>query len=600
MLLDLIVTIRRLLRFGLKPAPVGQLLVLTFLLAVAEGIGMGGLLPVLVYIERGAAGLRGRVDPLTNFVVGQMDRFGIDVNLSALLLIVLVPVLLRQVILYARMVLTANQSERFMANLRDRVAGAAVRADLAFFHRKNFGELSSAVTVEASRCASLVTMVGDYLAAVALILIYLMIVLYVSVELAVMMVPVIGVAGLVYWRQLAASHTLGRAVTDNQYRMSIALNEMFHGIRLIKMRGHESESTLSLRRIFGDLGAATARLQTVKAFITVSAQPIVMIGMFGGIYWAVEWRGLGLSEIGLFIFMLTRIVPQVSTVNTCRITIADTGAAFDRLERLVAEARASAKIRGGASPFAGLRREIRFIDVGFGYESGDAARPALRGVTLVIRRGETVALVGRSGAGKSTTVDLLPRLLEPDAGRILIDDTPIEEFELGSLRRAIAFVTQDTILFDDTIRANLSFGLIPPPAEPELWQALESAHAADFVRRMERGLDAVVGERGVRLSGGQRQRLALARALAQSPDILVLDEPTSALDSESEAAVQAALDELRGRLTIIVIAHRLATIRPADRIIVIEDGRTIAEGTHDTLMQGSNAYRRMFEMQTSI
>ncbi|MBI3708580.1 MAG: ABC transporter ATP-binding protein [Proteobacteria bacterium] len=600
MLLDLIVTIRRLLRFGLKPASVGQLLALTFLLAAAEGIGMGGLLPVLVYIERGAAGLRGRVDPLTNFVVGQMDRFGIDVNLAALLLIVLVPVLLRQIILYARMVLTANQSERFMANLRDRVTGAAVRADLAFFHRKNFGELSSAVTTEASRCASLVTMVGDYLAAVALILIYLAIVLYVSVELAAMMVPVIGVAGLVYWRQLAASHTLGRAVTDNQYRMSIALNEMFHGIRLIKMRGHESDSTLSLRRIFGDLGAATARLQTVKAFITVSVQPIVMIGMFGGIYWAVEWRGLGLSEIGLFIFMLTRIVPQVSTLNTCRITIADTGAAFDRLERLVAEARASAKIRGGTRPFGGLRREIRFIDVSFGYESGDAARPALRGVTLVIRRGETVALVGRSGAGKSTTVDLLPRLLEPEAGRILIDDTPIEEFELDNLRRAIAFVTQDTILFDDTIRANLSFGLIPPPAEPELWRALDSAHAADFVRRMERGLDTVVGERGVRLSGGQRQRLALARALAQGPDILVLDEPTSALDSESEAAVQAALDGLRGRLTIIVIAHRLATIRPADRIIVIEDGRTIAEGTHDTLMQGSNAYRRMFEMQTSI
>ncbi|MGQ0663488.1 MAG: ABC transporter ATP-binding protein [Pseudomonadota bacterium] len=600
MLHDLVASLRRLLGLGFHGTTLVWLCGLPLGLAVMEGIGMTGLFPVLVFIESGASGLRERGDPLTRFVVGEFDRLGLEVTFASLLVIALVPILLRQALLYARAVQIARYSEGFQAGLRHRIAAAFLAADLAFFHRHNYGELSAAAFAEVARCGSLVGAVSDYVTAAALTLIYLAIVFYVSLELAALTVPVVVAAAMAYWRQVRVAARVGDAVSTAYFRMNVLLNETFHAIRLVKMRGREVAATEALDREFRGLAAANARLVAISSGVSLTVQPIMLAGLFAILYWAVEYRGLGLSDIGLFILMLTRIAPQINTLNTSRVTVANTAPSFARLERLMAEAKSATAIRGGARPFPGLNCEARFEDVTFTYDRAHRAMPALTGITFAVRRGETVALVGRSGAGKSTTVDLLPRFFEPDAGRISIDGVPIEDFVLSDLRRAIAFVTQDTVLFDDTIRANIGYGLGRPLDDALLWRALEQAHAADFVRALERGVDTAVGERGVRLSGGQRQRLALARALAQEPSILILDEPTSALDSESEAAIQVALEALRGSLTVIVIAHRLATIRSADRIVVVQDGRTIAEGTHETLLKGCEPYGRMFEMQTSI
>jgi subfamily B ATP-binding cassette protein MsbA len=300
----------------------------------------------------------------------------------------------------------------------------------------------------------------------------------------------------------------------------------------------------------------------------------------------------------MFMFLVTRSVPQLVQINNSRLAFHSAVESHLRMTRLSTEAATSQDVASGDLPFTGMQNGIVFEDVGFKYAGDGSDIPALTGVSLAIARGQMVALVGRSGAGKSTLVDLIPRFYDPTEGRILIDGRSIAEYELTSLRRRIGFVMQDPVFFHDTIRANIEIGLDAPLDERGLSDCLVKSHAAEFVNRLPRGADSKIGERGLQLSAGQRQRLAIARALAQDPDILILDEPTSALDSVSEAAIQASLEGLRGNITIVVIAHRLATIRNADVIVVLEGGRVVDVGTHASLRREGGTYERLVALQT--
>jgi subfamily B ATP-binding cassette protein MsbA len=248
--------------------------------------------------------------------------------------------------------------------------------------------------------------------------------------------------------------------------------------------------------------------------------------------------------------------------------------------------------RPGAQSLPKLSREIIFQDVFCAYDG----RPALKDIDLVVGRGEVVALVGPSGAGKTTLLNLLPRFYEVQQGAILIDGWDIREVTLESLRGQIGMVTQQTILFNATVRHNVAYGNFKAGGA-EIIAALKAAFAYDFVMALPQGLDTLIGEQGVRLSGGERQRLAIARALLIDPQILILDEATSSLDSEAEQEVQRALDRLIQGRTTLVAAHRLSTVRHADRIVVLEAGRIIGVGTHNSLLQLNAFYRRLYERQ---
>jgi subfamily B ATP-binding cassette protein MsbA len=242
---------------------------------------------------------------------------------------------------------------------------------------------------------------------------------------------------------------------------------------------------------------------------------------------------------------------------------------------------------------------VRFENVDFAYPvegNGDANRDALRNITLEVRRGEVLAIVGSSGAGKSTLVHLIPRFFDVTAGRLLIDGIDVRDVTLASLREQVGIVTQDTVLFNDTVRNNIAYGQPHVPMK-EVEAAARAALAHDFILGLPAGYDTVIGERGVRLSGGERQRLAIARALLKNAPVLILDEATSALDSESEALVQSALHNLMSGRTVFVIAHRLSTVRRADRIVVIENGSIAEIGAHEDLMKELGTYRRLYELQ---
>ena len=250
----------------------------------------------------------------------------------------------------------------------------------------------------------------------------------------------------------------------------------------------------------------------------------------------------------------------------------------------------------GAKRLGKFSRTIRFDDVAFCYRNGDDSRDVLHGINLEVKAGEVLAVVGSSGAGKSTLVHLIPRFFDVTGGRILIDDNDVCDLTLSSLRSQIGIVTQETVLFNDSLRNNIAYGQ-PHVSVKLVEDAARAAHAHEFISALPEGYDTLIGERGVRLSGGERQRIAIARAILKNAPILILDEATSALDSESESLVQSALQNLMTGRTVFVIAHRLSTVRGADRIVVLENGTISEIGAHEQLIQRLGTYRRLYELQ---
>ncbi len=295
-----------------------------------------------------------------------------------------------------------------------------------------------------------------------------------------------------------------------------------------------------------------------------------------------------------FLFALLALYDPIRKLNKVNLALQEATAAAQRVARLTLMPN-DIEERADAREIDTVRQGIVYERVSFAYEE----RPVLQDVDLPIRAGEIVALVGPSGAGKSTIVNLLPRFFDPDSGRVAIDGIDIRDLSLKSLRALIGIVTQDTVLFNDSIRNNIAYGRLDLPLE-RVREAAAAAYADEFIMELPHGYDTVIGESGVRLSGGQRQRLAIARALLKNAPILILDEATSHLDTESESLVQKALSNLMQGRSTLVIAHRLSTVMRADRIVVVEGGQIVEEGSHDELMALGGTYRRLYDLQFRV
>jgi subfamily B ATP-binding cassette protein MsbA len=299
-------------------------------------------------------------------------------------------------------------------------------------------------------------------------------------------------------------------------------------------------------------------------------------------------------ELVQFLTTLLMMYDPIRKLNKVNLILQEATAAGQRVSRLL-NVRNEITERPDAKTITTVEREIAYEGVSFAYEE----RPVLQDLDLRIRAGEIVALVGPSGAGKSTLVNLLPRFFDPDQGRVAIDGIDIRDLTLASLRGLIGIVTQDTVLFNDTIRNNIAYGRSDLPLE-RVREAAAAAYADEFVMQLPQGYDTVVGESGMRLSGGQRQRLAIARALFKNAPILILDEATSHLDSQSESLVQKALYNLMQGRSTLVIAHRLSTVVRADRIVVLEAGQIVEEGSHSELMELGGSYKRLYDLQFRV
>jgi len=495
-------------------------------------------------------------------------------------------------------------SDYYMADVGQRVI-KTIRTELfdhflclpsSFYDRNASGQLLSSLTFNVDQVANAATqavtvMIRDSIKVVG----FMALMFYLNAKLAVFAVLVIPlIAVLIRW----ISGRFRRISTRIQHSMGEltgASEEMIKGQRLAKVFGAQDYES----RRFDRVNERNRQLLMKRALTQAASNPVIQliaaIPMAGIVYVATNDSISGAMTPGAFAAFLGAMVgllnplKQLTTVNaTLQRGIAAAGSIFALLE-------VDAEPDSGQQPLGRAKGAVRFEKVRFAYDP--AKGEVLKGIDLAIEPGQTIALVGRSGSGKTSLVNLLPRFYEPQAGRIMLDGVDIRDYRLADLRRQIAVVGQEVVLFNDSVAANIAYGEDPAQAIERVEVAARAAHAWEFIEKLPQGLWTPVGQQGVLLSGGQRQRLAIARALFKDAPILILDEATSALDTEAERHIQAALETLMRNRTTLVIAHRLSTVTRADSIVVMQDGRIVEQGSHARLLANNGAYAELHRLQ---
>jgi len=504
--------------------------------------------------------------------------------------------LVKGVATYLQAAIMAKVGLGIIADLQNRLYAHLARMDLAFFHESQTGALISRFVNDIAQMRAAVSNAVTSVGKDALTLIGLIVVMFVqNWQLAAISFFAFPVA--IY--PIARLGRRIRKVTANTQEETglfmTLLEQTFQGIRVVKAYGMEEYEKSRMARIIGTIRALQVRAECIRAMAhpvmeTLGGLAIAVVILYGG-----SQVIAGTTDAGAFFSFITALImayePMKRLANV-NMSIQQGMAGAQRLFTLL-DIKPEITEKPDAKPLVLKGGGVRLEDVRFSYKTGT---PALNGVSMEIQAGATVALVGPSGAGKSTVLNLIPRFYDVDEGRVLIDNTDVRDVTLASLHANIALVSQEVMLFDDTVRANIAYGRAGA-SEADIVEAARNAAAHEFVTGLPDGYDTVVGEQGVRLSGGQRQRLAIARAMLKNAPILLLDEATSALDTESERQVQAALGNLMRGRTTLVIAHRLSTVADADIIYVIDGGRILEAGSHAELLAKDGAYARLYALQ---
>jgi ATP-binding cassette, subfamily B, bacterial MsbA len=541
---------------------------------------------------------------------GLMDRFLdatvyrlVDVGgdpleaVQGIILLILVVFALKNVFDFLRAYLVARVEQGITRDLRNEVYDHMLGLDLAFFGRTRMGQIVSRLTHDVEQLRSLLTRelakilssVFEFAAAVT----FMMAISWKLTLAAFVVIP--GTMGV--WGPLVRKLRKGdRRVLDLAGEVNSHIQETLSGIRLVKASAAEHLERDRFRGLTGDYFRTFVRTERLRALAgplteMLAAVGTVVILWYGARLVVVDGDLSGAQFVG-FLGLSLKLYAPVKYAAKFPALVQPGLVGGERVFEFL-DAPIEIRDRPGAGPFPGLREAIRFEGVSFAYRPGE---PVLEGIDLTVPRGSVVALVGPSGAGKTTLVDLLGRFYEVRRGRISIDGVDLRDIAIRELRNALGIVSQETVLFHDTVRANIAYGR-PDAGQDDVERAARAANAHDFIAALPERYETVVGERGTQLSGGQRQRIAIARALLRDPPILIFDEATSALDSESERLVQDAIERLLEGRTVFVIAHRLSTVQRADLIVVVEGGRVVERGRHEDLLAARGTYHRLHEMQ---
>ncbi|MCH7550997.1 MAG: ATP-binding cassette domain-containing protein [Proteobacteria bacterium] len=497
---------------------------------------------------------------------------------------------------YGQSVLMSIVGFRIIADNQNRLYAHLARMDLSFFHNHATGGLISRFTVDINQMRSAVSNVLTGFGKDLLSLVGLIAVMFAKDwQLAAICIFIFPMSALPILR---LGRRMRKVTANTQEEMGLfttLLEQTFQGIRLVKaygMEGYEKSRIAGIvERIFSlNLKSARTRALSSPIMETLGGVAVCIVIIYGG-YRVIEGATTSGAFFAFIMALLLAYEPMKRLANL-NASLQEGLAGAERMFRLL-DTEPAIHEKSDAVDLGSVKGHIQLEDVRFSYVPGKAA---LNGITLEVPAGKRVALVGASGAGKSTILNLIPRFYDVDEGRVTIDGTDVRDVTFASLFGGFALVSQEITLFDDTVRANIAYGRAGAE-EDEIIEAAKNAAAHDFIVDLPDGYDTLVGEQGVKLSGGQRQRLAIARAILKNASVLLLDEATSALDTESERQIQAAMDKLMQGRTTLVIAHRLSTVTSADLIYVIDKGCVIEQGTHVELMVRGGNYQRLYNLQ---
>lgn len=523
--------------------------------------------------------------------VDQSDK---SASIRAVIVAILLVTLVKNVFSWLAGQLGASMQEYVTRDLRDSVFRHLVRLPLSYFHTTKAGQIISRILVDTEQTKAVVTeLVTRSVQNIAQVVVTVALLVHWSWKLALLSLVIAPLLTLGLQPILTILRRSHRKLRNEYGEITSVLQETIGGIRLVKsFRGEGYE----IGRFAGaSHGYSRGMIRVTR--VALLSQPLTeMIGTTVAVL--ILWIGANSvldnqmqpEVLITFMILVMRLLPPFKQLSQAPTTAQQSFAAAERLFDVLDR---QAESDTGTVSAPSLRQGVQFEDVSFAYDD----ELVLDHVSFTAHRGEVVALVGPSGAGKTTLVDLIPRFYRPKAGRILIDGIDSRDLTLASLRALTGIVSQDTVLFNDTVRNNIAYGASASYTHEQVEAAARAANAHDFIVALPQGYETVLGERGTRLSGGQRQRIAIARALLTDPPVLILDEATSALDTESERLVQEAIDRLLNGRTVFVIAHRLSTVVHANLILVLEGGRVVERGTHDALLARGGSYHRLHSLQ---